>query len=168
MPEVDGYSATRIIRASNKSFKEIPIIALTANAVKGDDEICFQCGMNDYLTKPISSDLLKEKINLILKNKRKSKVECLNLNRVYDLKEKDFSGDQELFFKTIKVFIDDSKKQIQIMNDSIERRDVERLRETAHSLKSSSALLGAGNLSEMCLGFERLQEIQKVLLSENR
>ena len=98
MPEVDGYSATRIIRASNKSYKEIPIIALTANAVKGDDEICFQCGMNDYLTKPISSDLLKEKINLILKDREKSKVECLNLNRVYDLKREGFFRGSRVIF----------------------------------------------------------------------
>ena len=61
MPEVDGYSATRIIRGSRKKYKNIPIIALTANAVKGDDEKCFQCGMNDYLTKPISRNYLRKK-----------------------------------------------------------------------------------------------------------
>ena len=59
MPEVDGYTASRLIRNSNKRFRNIPIIALTANAIKGDDEACYKSGMNDYLTKPVSKDLFK-------------------------------------------------------------------------------------------------------------
>ncbi len=52
MPEVDGYSATRAIRASKAPWKDVPIIALTADAMKGDKEKCLEAGMNGYVAKP--------------------------------------------------------------------------------------------------------------------
>jgi CheY-like chemotaxis protein len=60
MPLMDGYEATRQIRGSDdvKFAKDIPIVALTANAMKGDDKKCFDAGMNDYLEKPILSERL--------------------------------------------------------------------------------------------------------------
>jgi|GEM_PF-1123845 len=61
MPDMDGYEACRRIRA-NKAFSELPVIALTANAVAEDRERCLQQGMNDYLTKPIDPDLLVDVI----------------------------------------------------------------------------------------------------------
>lgn len=64
MPNLDGYEATRLIRESEKENKQkrTAIIALTANAIKGDDERCFASGMDDYLAKPIKSDDIEEKL----------------------------------------------------------------------------------------------------------
>jgi CheY-like chemotaxis protein len=59
MPELDGYQATQQIRARESSSRRTPIIALTAHAMKGADEECRAAGMNDYITKPIDSELLK-------------------------------------------------------------------------------------------------------------
>ena len=53
MPVLDGISATKIIRDSNKSYSKIPIVALTASAVEGDEETCLNAGMNAYLAKPV-------------------------------------------------------------------------------------------------------------------
>lgn len=61
MPNLDGYEATKAIRQL-ESFKQIPIIAMTANALQGDKEKCLNVGMDDYLTKPINFDSVKTKV----------------------------------------------------------------------------------------------------------
>jgi signal transduction histidine kinase/CheY-like chemotaxis protein len=59
MPEMDGFEATRRIRAMEEnSGKRLPIVALTANALQGDDNLCFEAGMDDYLTKPLRDEAL--------------------------------------------------------------------------------------------------------------
>ncbi len=57
MPEMDGYEATRTIRKNSK-FWDLPIIAMTAHAMKGDEEKCLEAGMNGYVSKPINQDNL--------------------------------------------------------------------------------------------------------------
>jgi two-component system, sensor histidine kinase and response regulator len=64
MPIMDGYEATRNIRAGlgGEQNKDIPILALTANAMKGDQEKCFDAGMSDYMAKPIDPETLAHKL----------------------------------------------------------------------------------------------------------
>jgi CheY-like chemotaxis protein len=70
MPELDGISATKKIR--NKGFKNIPIVAMTANALQGDRESCLDAGMNDYMTKPVKREKVFEMINKWIINKEPS------------------------------------------------------------------------------------------------
>jgi len=61
LPVIDGWEATRRIKA-NEALKRVPIIALTAHAMRGDEEKARQSGCDDYLSKPLDEDLLFEKI----------------------------------------------------------------------------------------------------------
>ena len=65
MPEMDGYEATQQIRAAacGQGNKDVPIIAMTANAMKGDEETCLRAGMNDYIAKPVDPEELRKKLD---------------------------------------------------------------------------------------------------------
>ena len=65
LPILDGWEATRTIKA-NRSISHIPVIALTAHAMRGDKERALDCGCQDYLSKPIDEDLLVDKIRRLL------------------------------------------------------------------------------------------------------
>jgi len=77
MPEMDGYQATKAIRAGDAGdyYINIPIIAMTANAMKGDKEKCINAGMNDYLSKPIEQKLLRKKLRYWYKSTESSTTE---------------------------------------------------------------------------------------------
>ena len=66
MPEMDGFDATAAIRASSGQTAHIPIIAMTAHALKGDRERCLDAGMDEYVAKPIQAKQLFEKIAAVL------------------------------------------------------------------------------------------------------
>lgn len=79
MPELDGYETTRRIRASETMpFCQIPIIAMTANALEGDREQCLLCGMNDYVSKPIELRQLDEVLQMWGTRYPKSEGDHLN------------------------------------------------------------------------------------------
>jgi two-component system sensor histidine kinase/response regulator len=69
MPEMDGMEATKIIR--DKGFGSVPIIAMTAHAMKGDRGKCLEAGMNDYISKPIKKEVVFEMLNKWAKRKER-------------------------------------------------------------------------------------------------
>ena len=75
MPEMDGYEATRQIRGANGILNPgVPVIALTANALSGDRDLCIAAGMNDYLTKPIDPKKLAEALRNVLRPQESPRV----------------------------------------------------------------------------------------------
>jgi CheY-like chemotaxis protein len=62
MPEMDGFETTRAIRTRPWDARRTPIIALTANAMPGEREKCIESGMNDYLAKPLTLEMLSDKL----------------------------------------------------------------------------------------------------------
>jgi CheY-like chemotaxis protein len=72
MPKLDGFETTRLIRQDDRyqQVKNIPIIALTANAMASDKEKCFDVGMNGYLSKPVTKPILSNKIIELLQDSK--------------------------------------------------------------------------------------------------
>ncbi len=71
MPEMDGLEATAVIRVKERQTgKHVPIIAMTAHAMKGDRERCLEAGMDDYVSKPIRAQQLFETLESVLRDRR--------------------------------------------------------------------------------------------------
>lgn len=77
MPVMDGLESTRKIRALGGKFADIPIIALTANAFEDDRNACFDSGMNDFMTKPVSAEELSEMVRTWSKKLQENQVDAM-------------------------------------------------------------------------------------------
>ncbi|HEY1527397.1 MAG TPA: two-component regulator propeller domain-containing protein [Candidatus Angelobacter sp.] len=76
MPEMDGFAATREIRRSEQGRqKHIPVIAMTAHAMKGDRETCLEAGMDDYIAKPVNREELRQVIERVMKGKEQASAQ---------------------------------------------------------------------------------------------
>ncbi|WP_413558362.1 ATP-binding protein [Bdellovibrio sp. HCB209] len=153
MPEMDGYEATRLIRQGHAGDdnKNIPILATTANAIKGDIELCLEAGMNDYISKPISYNDLAFKISKWV-GRGAHIVNPLNLDNLS--KEDKKSG--ALLKEVVEIFNHDSPGLIVKMRAAIAAGELEKIGPIAHNLKSSAAVLGALRLKEIA---ERVEDL---------
>lgn len=159
MPEVDGFEATKMIRAYEKreSLKATTIVAFTAYAMKGDDQKCFDVGMDDYITKPVKKQAVIGVLNKWILSKKsqgngrndqsdnQSKNSIVNYETLYQIKElmgNKFTIMTEDYLKYSAQYICDSK-------EALSKGDVKSLCGFMHALKSSSANLGAVKISDL-------------------
>ncbi len=160
MPGIDGYAATKEIRKLNNGYSEIPIIALTAYALKGDREKCIKAGMNDYLTKPISADKLIVKIDTLLKiNQYKPEpvAEVLQNEPVifdYERLKKVSMGDVEFEEELLTSFIEDINNKLDKMTELVNSKDMVMIMELAHTIKGASYSVGAQQIGDEVLAIE--------------
>ncbi len=158
MPEMDGYQATQNIRNSSTLNREIPIVALTANAVQGDQEKCQEAGMNGYLTKPIDRSALKATLLKYLHAKDSAAIQPLvEKNILMKLQDLEEDG-QDAVVDFIDLFIRTSQVRIKGMAKCIEKNDVVGAAREAHNLKSSAQTLGAKKLGSACQMLEDLNQ----------
>lgn len=151
MPELDGYESTRLIRngAAGDIYKDIPIIALTANAMIGDKEKCFSAGMNDYMTKPIDFDVLESTLNTWL-SKAEEKQNLTNKKKVWDLDSalNRVRGKENKLKMLVNVFLRDIPKQIADLQNRIEAGEFDEVNDLAKSVKKVALNLSADQLAE--------------------
>ena len=153
MPERDGVSTTQVIRASNNDFldPDIPIIALTAYAMKGDRERFINVGMDDYITKPVDINELKWIMNRVLNMREKLNPEILSQDKPdKDLPSLDkqiglhrVKGKTELLNELYQMYLKDLPSIIYKMKMAVENESFEKLSNVAHRLKSTSGTIGA-------------------------
>jgi CheY-like chemotaxis protein/HPt (histidine-containing phosphotransfer) domain-containing protein len=162
MPDMDGLQATAIIREKEKaSGKHIPIIALTAYAMKGDRERCLAAGMDSYVPKPIRRQGLLEAIQALAIGVPEIRTpapaerppaevldEPLLMSRV--------DNDIQLLKDLVDLFLDDCPRLVNEIRTALEKKDARTLQRGAHSLKGSSSNLAAKLAAEAAFKAEKL------------
>ncbi|MFQ5583420.1 MAG: response regulator, partial [Calditrichia bacterium] len=159
MPEMDGFEATKRIRNSDEQSKikdpGIPIIAMTAHAMKGDRERCLAAGMNDYISKPIQVEELEEAVSRWAVKEYHSEAilqqnEAVESGEIFDrsLLLKRVDGDQELCDELLVFSLHNIPKYLKALKKAIDSNDVVAVRNTAHSLKGITGTIGAKKLEE--------------------
>ncbi len=170
MPDMNGLEATRIIRKEFPEDRQPWIIAMTAGAFTHDREECFMAGMNDYISKPIKLDKLKESLG---KCKRLVIYEtCLlpsipgiedkeiklsfNHKDIFDRKAlmENLDGDEELFKELIDIFLATIPSDIASLKQALSKKDSVQARRYAHSIKGVSGNIKAKALSSIALNIE--------------
>ena len=171
MPEMDGYDATRSIRSADSSVRNpnIPIIAMTANAMKGDREKCLRAGMDDYVSKPINPQALSEAIerNLIISHADEDTIrsqpssltdEQLLFDNPYDRATaiELAGGDEFLFRELVTIFIIECPAMLHRVQTEITRGDPKAISAAAHAMKGSLGILAADAAAQAACDIETL------------
>jgi PAS domain S-box-containing protein len=164
MPNIDGYSLAMAIRENESEGKRTPIIALTANALRGEAEKAKAMGIDEYLTKPLQLDTLGTSIAQWL-GSREEAAESATMNISTGAGDAELSFDldilksmigdaEDIIAETLESYLD-SASQILLGFDMSERQgDRKSMGELAHRLKSSSRMIGALSLGDVAAGLE--------------
>jgi signal transduction histidine kinase/CheY-like chemotaxis protein len=143
MPDMDGYTATTVIR--NELHMQVPIIAMTAHAMVGEKEKCIQLGMNDYVSKPIKETVL---YNIIARHaqhipEHNGHFHHIQLDYLHQLSGNDKNFEKEI----LQQFVTQVPDELMKLEQNIRDNDFDAVRRTAHSLKSTVGYVGlAGEL----------------------
>ena len=183
MPVLDGISATQKIRVlekelpaeQRKNSRRIAIIAMTANAMKGDRQRCLEAGMDDYLAKPVNPEELKAKlvkwlpadgkeVKMVQKDENhqaastNSQVKINVSTEYFDIKGALNRAMGDVSF--LKMMLDEFRQQKQIYLENIlsalESQDADKMKKEAHTLKGTAANLGLLQISQAALELEKL------------
>ena len=179
MPRMDGYAATAEIRrfeARQSSGPHVPIVALTANALSGDREKCLSAGMDDYVSKPFSIERIQSLLQKWLPPACQIDDESITASAAEEVAasmaemklpgvlnrsvlaairtlETEVSGN--LLTQIIELYLHDSPGKLANLDQAVKDGNSREIMALAHSLKSSSANLGADRLAELLARLEK-------------
>ncbi len=168
MPEIDGVETTHIIRRFHREYDDVPIIALTANAVSGTKEMFIREGMNDFVAKPIEMRTILSKLKTWLpKHKIKKVYEAANeetgqqeikavlIDGLDTEAAMRLLGTEKLFWAVLKDYYQVIEKKAKLIQQLEEAEDWHGYTIEVHALKSASKQIGAMELSEKAARLEK-------------
>jgi signal transduction histidine kinase/DNA-binding response OmpR family regulator len=177
MPTMDGFAATRAIRErearsakSGAGGRRLPIIALTAHAMQRDRRDCLDAGMDDYVAKPFTKDELQYMVEKWLRGCGEARpleksqmgaesqqgaqgpesLPTFDPGKLESLLPSESGGDKNLAQRVVDVYLKSSSDLVSALRDAVGTGDLEKTARVAHTLKSSSAQVGAAKLSVLC------------------
>ncbi|MBP1910208.1 PAS domain S-box protein [Methanolobus bombayensis] len=166
MPEMDGLEASRHIRNEQSSVinHNVPIIAMTAHAMKGDEDKCIEAGMNDYLPKPVNLEALAQVIDKwtdqVSEEKHHENItdEENKDTLIFDRRSfmENIMDDITMAREIIGIFQKNAPRQFDELKESVNKEEIENIIKNAHSLKGSSASVGGISLSNISAEIEKL------------
>jgi len=166
MPVMDGLAATAAIRereARDPGRRRLPIMALTAFALRGDRERCLGAGMDDYLTKPIKPADLAAALKRLCADERPAATTASASGETAAGEGFDFSvalsyvgGDRALLDELLDIFAEDAPVRMDAIRRAIAGGDAQVLMREAHTLKGALKLLGAAVAAGLALELETL------------
>ena len=163
MPEMDGHDATRAIRDFEAGTgKRIPIIAMTAHALKGDEEKCLAVGMDSYISKPIRAPLLYDKLSDIcdstsVDGSTASKADTASPEETFETSVANddavdwnaasevVGGDHELLGEILEALVEECPQQFAALEKSIASRDSAKARRAAHTILGNMRAIAAND-----------------------
>jgi PAS domain S-box-containing protein len=169
MPELDGYDATAMIRIgrAGQHWQDIPVLALTANAMPEDRQKCLDAGMDDYLTKPFTLEQLEHSLSSLLFQvapspliepsaplvgtaEDKTNVEQMVSDEPLwqqDVFLNNFKGMEDMTGELLSMFVQHLPVTVSALQQALDAQDIKKIGLLAHSLKSSAAQIGCTALS---------------------
>ncbi|MEP5766558.1 MAG: response regulator [Halieaceae bacterium] len=170
MPVMDGYEATRLIREigyTSRDGSPLPILAMTANVSEEDRNSCLDAGMDAYIRKPYQQEeLLQIMCRLVPHRTSQTQLDREALANVSALQRE---GAPNILHRMIDLYLETSPNLVDEMTAGVTEGDARVVQMSAHTLKSSSAVLGASELAELCRQLEEmgrnaeLDDCQKLL-----
>jgi two-component system, sensor histidine kinase and response regulator len=180
MPVLDGYAATRAIRrweAEQADGRRVPIIALTANALVGDADLCLAAGMDDHLPKPYTRDQLAstmarwlpaDMVELAHRERAAAPVAApaaapseteavvLNQRALDNIRALDPDGSEHVLAEAVGIYLDEAPVQLDALAAAVAAGDCGEVCRLAHALKSASQNVGASQMGELCRQMEQI------------
>jgi signal transduction histidine kinase/CheY-like chemotaxis protein len=165
MPVLDGYQTTEIIRDREADQEHIPIIALTASAIVGEQQKCLAVGMDEYISKPISMKALEKVLDRYVLKKVQLQVQgdhspalahgpLINFERL----EKFWGSDRALWKQMLHIYQEDAPIYAQELQAAIEEEDYELIYNHAHRLKGASSSAAVEIIPHLCHDIEKLAQ----------
>lgn len=166
MPEMDGFETTEKIRTLERDDRReaVNIVALTANAMKGDREKCLVVGMNDYLSKPVKEQELETILRKWLHNKISDEVSIASTQATsggsklsaidQETIEKLRAVTKDKFASLIAIFLSNGEDLMQSVGQGIDQENVEEIKRATHALRATSGQMGALKLQKIVMRIE--------------